>query len=76
MLIFYNVRVVQSFLSGVNVMVTIFCGFYQFSAKKSATLEKLAFSSKTNVISTLSIYLNAKFQFFLAAFVQSRYVKH
>jgi hypothetical protein len=48
--------------SGVDVIITIFCDFYPFSAKK------LAFFSKTNVMITIfaktSFVLRQKRQFF------------
>jgi hypothetical protein len=48
--------------SGVDVMITIFCDFYPFSAKK------LAFFSKTNVMITIfaktSFVLHQKRQYF------------
>jgi hypothetical protein len=47
---------------GVDVVITIFCDFYQFSAKK------LAFFSKTNVMITIfektSFVLSQKRQYF------------
>jgi hypothetical protein len=47
------VLILHKYGSGVDVMITIFCDFYQFSAKK------LAFFLKTNV--TITIFAKTSF---------------